>query len=74
VAPSLGVEVSPVSPRVPAEIRRTFELFSATEPASGVIVLPNPITNLNRELIIALMARNRLPAIYAYPYLVSRAA
>ena len=68
---SLGVEVSPVSPRVPAEIRRIVELFSATEPASGVVVLPNPITNLHRELIIALMARNRLPAIYAYPYLVS---
>jgi putative ABC transport system substrate-binding protein len=71
VAPSLGVEVSPVSPRVPAEIRRTVESFSATEPASGVVVLPNPVTNLHRELIIALMARNRLPAIYAYPYLVS---
>jgi putative ABC transport system substrate-binding protein len=71
VAPSLGVQVIPASPRDAAEIARTVEVLIANEPASGVIVLPNPITNLHRELIIALMARNRLPAIYAYPYLVS---
>ena len=36
-----------------------------------MIVLPNPITNLHRELIVALMARHRLPAVYGYSYLVS---
>jgi ABC-type uncharacterized transport system substrate-binding protein len=71
VAPSLGVQVIPASPRDASEIARTVEVLSENEPASAVIVLPNPITNLHRGLIIALMARNRLPAIYAYPYLVS---
>jgi putative tryptophan/tyrosine transport system substrate-binding protein len=69
VAPSLGVVVSAVAPRDGAEIERTIEVFR--KPGSGVIVLPNPITNLHRELLIALMARHRLPAVYAYPYFVS---
>jgi putative ABC transport system substrate-binding protein len=70
VAPSLGVVVSAVAPRDGAEIEHTIEV-SRNEPGSGVIVLPNPITNLHRELLIALMARHRLPAVYAYPYFVS---
>jgi putative ABC transport system substrate-binding protein len=70
VAPSLGVVVNAVAPRDAAEIERTVEVFG-NEPGSGVIVLPNPITNLHRELIIALMARHRLPAVYGYSYFVS---
>jgi ABC-type uncharacterized transport system substrate-binding protein len=70
VAPSLGVVVSAVAPRNGAEIERTIEVFRL-EPRSGVIVLPNPITNLHRELLITLMARHRVPAVYAYPYFVS---
>ncbi len=33
-------------------------------------MLPNPITTLHRGLIIALMARHGLPAVYAYSYFV----
>jgi putative ABC transport system substrate-binding protein len=58
VAPSLGVAVHAVAPRDAAEIERMIEVFG-NEPGGGVIVLPNPITNLHRELIIALMARHR---------------
>jgi putative ABC transport system substrate-binding protein len=32
----------------------------------GLIVLPNSVTNSNRELIANLAARYRMPAIYAY--------
>jgi putative tryptophan/tyrosine transport system substrate-binding protein len=70
VAPSLGVVVSAATPRDAAEIQRVVEALG-NEPASGVIVLPNPITNLHSDLLIALMARYRLPAVYSYPYLVS---
>ena len=70
VAPSLGVVVSAVAPRNAAEIERTIEVFG-NESGSGVIVLPNPITNLHRELIVALMSRHRLPAVYGYSYFVS---
>jgi putative ABC transport system substrate-binding protein len=34
-------------------------------------VLASPITNLHRELIIALAARHRLPAVYSYRYFVA---
>jgi putative tryptophan/tyrosine transport system substrate-binding protein len=68
-APLLGVSVLPVSPRDAAEIEHAVEAF-ANERGGGMIVLPNPITTLHRGLIIALMARHRLPAVYAYPYFV----
>lgn len=48
VAPSLGVAVNAVAPRDAAEIERAVEVIG-NEPSSGVIVLPNPITNLHRE-------------------------
>jgi putative ABC transport system substrate-binding protein len=63
VAPSLGVETTAVPARDPAEIERATEAFSH-EPNGGLIVLTGPSTNANRELIIALAARHRLPAIY----------
>jgi putative ABC transport system substrate-binding protein len=69
-APSLGVSVSAVSPRDAAEIEHAVEVFGS-EPGGGMIVLPNPITTLHRGLIIELMARHRLPALYGYRYFVS---
>jgi hypothetical protein len=42
------MRVIPASPRDASEIARTVEVLFANEPASGVIVLPNPITNLHR--------------------------
>jgi ABC-type uncharacterized transport system substrate-binding protein len=70
VAPSLGVLANAGAPRDAAEIERTIEGLG-NEPGGGVVVLPNPISNLHRELLIALMARHRLPAVYAYPHLVA---
>src|SRR5262249_33656676 len=42
----------------------------AGEPGGGMIVLPNPVTTLNRGLIIALVARYHLPAAYAFQFFV----
>ena len=39
----------------------------AGEPAGGLIVPPSTLTTSRRDLIIALAARHRLPAIYAFP-------
>jgi putative tryptophan/tyrosine transport system substrate-binding protein len=63
LAPSLGVETTSVPARDPAEIERVIDAFSR-EANGGLIVLTGPGTNANRELIIALAARHRLPAIY----------
>ena len=43
----------------------------ASEPNGSLIVLPNPVTDVHRELIIALAAKHRLPAVYAYRYQVT---
>jgi len=63
VAPSLGVELSPVNVRDPAEIERAISAF-AREPNGGLIVTGSALATTHRDLIIALAARHRLPAVY----------
>ena len=63
MAPSLGVEVRPVNVRDAAEIERTIDAF-AREPNGGLIVTLSGLAIVHRELIIALAARSRLPAVY----------
>ena len=70
VAPSVGVPVIAAGVQDSAEVERVVDAF-AHEPNGGLIVLPNPITIGQRELIIALAARHRLPAVYAYRYFVT---
>jgi putative tryptophan/tyrosine transport system substrate-binding protein len=43
----------------------------ARAPSGGLIVLPNPVTIGNRQLIIAMAARHRLPAAYAFRFFVA---
>ena len=64
-AAPLGLAVSGASVSNADEITRV--IASLAEPGRGVIVLPSPITVANRGLIIALMARHRLPAVYEFP-------
>jgi putative tryptophan/tyrosine transport system substrate-binding protein len=68
-AAALNVQASAASAGNAEEIERIIEEF-ANEPRGGMIVLPNPVTVANRGLVIALMARHRLPAVYAYPFFV----
>jgi putative ABC transport system substrate-binding protein len=65
-APPLGLQVSGVSAATVDEIKQAIEKFG-TEPSRGVIVLPYPVAIANRSLIIALLARHRLPAVYEFP-------
>jgi ABC-type uncharacterized transport system substrate-binding protein len=62
-APSLGVELRPVDVRDEGEIERALALF-AQNPNSGLIVTGSPQATSHRDLIIALAARHRLPAVY----------
>jgi putative ABC transport system substrate-binding protein len=64
LAPSLGMEVRPVNVRDAAEIERALAAF-AQGPNSGLIVLGSPGAQMHRDLIVALAARHRLPAVYA---------
>jgi putative tryptophan/tyrosine transport system substrate-binding protein len=70
VAPSLGVELSPIDTRDAPEIERAVTVF-ARSGNSGLIVTPSPVANRHRELITALAARHNLPAVYAFRFYVT---
>jgi putative tryptophan/tyrosine transport system substrate-binding protein len=63
VAPSLGMQVSPVGVRDSGEIERSISAF-AREANGGLIVLGAPLAIMQRDLISALAVRYRLPAVY----------
>jgi ABC-type uncharacterized transport system substrate-binding protein len=50
-----------------AEIEPSITSF-ATEPNGGLIVLPDAFAVTNRELIVAMAAQHRLPAIYPFRF------
>lgn len=68
VAPSLSVKLVPISIRDPIE--PSLDAF-AQEPNGGLIVLPNPVAEENRELIARVAVRNRLPSTYVFRFYVA---
>jgi putative tryptophan/tyrosine transport system substrate-binding protein len=64
VAPSLGVELTPVGVRDAGEIERAIMVFARGSNGGLIIVGPPSSMERRRDLIIALAARYRLPAIY----------
>jgi putative tryptophan/tyrosine transport system substrate-binding protein len=63
VAPSLGMEVSPINVRDASEIERGIAAL-ARSANGGLIVTASPLAAVQRDLIIALAARHKLPAVY----------
>ena len=63
VAPSFGVEVSPVDPRDAGEIERAITAF-ARSANGGLIVTGSALAVVHRNLIVTLAARHKLPAVY----------
>ena len=70
VAPSLGVVVSPLNVRRPDEIERGVAAF-AREANGGLIVAAGAQGMMQRDLIVALAARHRLPAVYPQRFYVT---
>jgi putative ABC transport system substrate-binding protein len=70
VAPSFGVELSPVNVREPAEIERAITNFAA-QLNGGLIVTAGALTAFHRGLIVGLAARHRLPATYPLRYFIA---
>jgi putative ABC transport system substrate-binding protein len=64
-APTFGVELSPIDVRSADEIERAITAF-AQEPNGGIIVTAAARAETLRDLIAALAARLRLPAIYSH--------
>jgi ABC-type uncharacterized transport system substrate-binding protein len=69
IAPSLGIELSPINSLDISEMERAIAEF-ARSPNGGLIVTVGG-TAFNRDLIIALAAKHRLPAVYPYHYFAS---
>jgi putative ABC transport system substrate-binding protein len=66
-APLLRVKAFPAAVHNADEIERVIERI-ARESGSALLVLPDLFTTTNRESIVALAARYRLPAVYPFRY------
>jgi putative ABC transport system substrate-binding protein len=67
VSPSFGVELRPVDVLDAGEIEHALTAF-ARSPDGGLIVTGSALTIVHRDLIIALAAQLRLPAVYYERY------
>jgi putative tryptophan/tyrosine transport system substrate-binding protein len=70
VAPSFGIDVSPINARDAREIERAITEF-APGSNGGLIVTLSASSTGHRVLIITLAARHRLPAVYPTRYFVT---
>jgi putative ABC transport system substrate-binding protein len=70
VAPSLRMEVSPINMLDAGQIERAIAAFAQT-PNGGLILTASGMALLHNDLVIALAARHKLPAVYPYRYMVT---
>ena len=64
VAPSIGIQVIPLDVHDTGGIERIVSAFSH-DPKGGLIVPTGALFAANRELIVTIAARQRLPAVYS---------
>jgi putative tryptophan/tyrosine transport system substrate-binding protein len=69
LGPSLGIDVVLSPFENAADIERAIESF-ASAPNGGLVVVPDFANVVHRDLIIALAARHRMPAVYSYRFFV----
>jgi putative ABC transport system substrate-binding protein len=70
VAPSLGIEVSPIGVRDAGEIGHFITAFAGS-PTRGLIVTGSALTAVHHDLIVTLAARHKLPAVYFQRFFVT---
>jgi putative ABC transport system substrate-binding protein len=66
VAPSFGVEITPIGLRDASELERAVAV--AHDAKGGLIVTVSPLATVHRDLIVSLAARYRVPAVYPLRY------
>ena len=64
LAPSLGLELRPVNVQEASDIERALTAFARDNPSGGVLASGSPSQSRHRQVIIALAAKHRLPAVY----------
>jgi putative tryptophan/tyrosine transport system substrate-binding protein len=70
VATSAGIDVKPLNLRDAGEIERAITAF-AQAPNGGLILTSSALSVVHRDLIIALAARHKLPAVYFERFFVA---
>jgi putative ABC transport system substrate-binding protein len=65
VAPSFGVELSPIGVRNAGEVEPAVTAFARSS-NDGLIVTASVLAIAHRDLIISVAARHRLPAVYPF--------
>ena len=70
VAPSLRLDVNPVSTEDPTAIEESIRLFARTRDG-GIVVLAGASATLHRDLIVRVAAENEVPAVYFDRFFVS---
>jgi putative tryptophan/tyrosine transport system substrate-binding protein len=70
LAPPLAIELMPSRVETAADIEHAIESI-ARVPNGGLVLPPDGTTIVHRNLILALAARHRLPAVYALRFFVA---
>jgi putative tryptophan/tyrosine transport system substrate-binding protein len=71
VAPALGVEVTPIGVHDIGDIERAVGAFARSANGGLIVTGTATLPAVTRDLIITLAARHKLPAIYAYRFMVT---
>jgi ABC-type uncharacterized transport system substrate-binding protein len=69
VAPSLGLDVTPINASEPTDVERAITAFAHT-PNGGLIVTGSNFAITHRELIIKLANQHKLPTVYPLRFFV----
>ena len=67
-AKALGIDVQALGVREPADFDQAFEAMRR-DPPDGILMVSDPLTNLNRTKVFEFAAAQRLPGIYEYDFI-----
>jgi putative ABC transport system substrate-binding protein len=68
-AQALGISVQPLGVREPADFDHAFAAMNRDMP-DAILMVSDPLTNLNRKGVFEFAAAHRLPGIYEYDFIV----
>ncbi len=68
-AKTLGISVQPLGVREPADFDQAFSAMIRDMP-DAILMVSDPLTNLNRKRVFEFAVAHRLPAIYEYDFIV----
>jgi putative ABC transport system substrate-binding protein len=68
-AKALGINVQALGVREPADFDQAFSAMTQDMP-DAILMVSDPLTNLNRKRVFEFAAAHRLPAIYEYDFIV----